>query len=99
MNVFIGYIQERRAEKAVDQLKQLAAREMDVLRDNRWQEVKANEAVRGDIVKLEAGSRVPADMTVLVATDLHVEEGALTGESEAVNRRVGKHMLDATSND
>jgi len=95
MNAFIGYIQERRAEKAVDQLKQLAAPEMDVLRDNRWQEVKANEAVRGDIVKLQAGSRVPADMTLLEATDLHVEEAALTGESEAVHKKVGKVRLDA----
>src|SRR5690625_1875182 len=76
MNAFIGYIQERRAEKAVDQLKQLAAPEMDVLRDNRWQEVKANEAVRGKIDKFQAASSVHADMTLFEETDLDLEEAA-----------------------
>ncbi|MFQ6052662.1 MAG: cation-translocating P-type ATPase [Candidatus Bathyarchaeia archaeon] len=93
MNAVLGFVQEYRAEKAVEALKRMVAPHTIVLRDGREQFIDSREIVPGDIVLLEAGSRVPADGRLLEAVDLRVDEAALTGESTPVSKNTG--VLDA----
>lgn len=86
LNATLGIIQERRAEEALEALRQLAAPEAHVLRDGHRQTIPARELVPGDIVFLEAGNYVPADVRLLEAINLRVEEASLTGESQPVQK-------------
>jgi P-type Ca2+ transporter type 2C len=86
LNAALGVIQERRAEDALSALKKLAAPEAQVVRDGRRQLILSPELVPGDIVILEAGNYVPADVRLLEAVNLRVEEAALTGESVPVQK-------------
>ncbi len=86
LNAALGVIQERRAEAALDALRQLAAPEAQVLRDGSRQTVAARDLVPGDIVLLEAGNYVPGDLRLLEAVNLKIEEAALTGESVPVQK-------------
>ncbi|MBO5783259.1 MAG: calcium-translocating P-type ATPase, PMCA-type, partial [Clostridia bacterium] len=81
LNAVMGVIQESKAEKALDALKNMSAPHARVLRDNREQIVNAWELVPGDIIILEAGDFVPADARLLKSVNLKSEESALTGES------------------
>src|SRR5699024_8705702 len=87
LNAVIGFFQERKAEQALEKLKQLAAPQMLVYRDKRWQTIAASEAVQGDLIKLKTGDRVPADVRIVESNHLATEEAALTGESELVEKR------------
>jgi len=82
----LGFLQEHRAERAIAALRKLAVPTVRVVRGGRAIEVPAAELVPGDIVQLEAGSIVPADLRLLEAASLRVEEAALTGESESVDK-------------
>jgi len=84
--VALGFIQEYRAERAIEGLKRLAAPTATVIRDGAEREVAARDLVPGDVVQLEAGAKVPADARVLSAVNLKVEEAALTGESMPVRK-------------
>ncbi|HET6845240.1 MAG TPA: HAD-IC family P-type ATPase, partial [Anaerolineales bacterium] len=86
LNTVLGIIQERRAEQALAALKRLAAPEAQVLRDGRREVIPARELVPGDVVFLEAGNYVPADMRLLDAVNLRAEEASLTGESLPVKK-------------
>lgn len=86
-NAVIGTLQEFRAERALDALKEMAAPECLVLRDGRRQLLPATLLVPGDIVVLEAGNRVPADLRLFSATQLQTDESALTGESQPVEKQ------------
>ena len=86
LNATVGAIQEYRAQRAVEALRQLAPPEARVLRDGGIRIIDAREVVPGDLVILEAGGVVPADLRLLQATDLRVDESALTGESFAVRK-------------
>ncbi len=86
MFAILGFIQEYRAERAMAALKKLAVPSVRVRRDGQVHEVPARELVRGDIVLLEAGNVVPADVRFLEAVNLRVQEAALTGESEPVEK-------------
>jgi magnesium-transporting ATPase (P-type) len=86
INAIIGYVQEGRAEAALASLKSMLALEAVVVRDGRRSTVPAEELVPGDVVMIEAGDRVPADLRVLEAHNLRVEEAALTGESVPVGK-------------
>jgi P-type Ca2+ transporter type 2C len=86
LNATLGVIQERRAEQALAALKKLAAPDAQVLRDGQRQTVPSPQLVPGDIVLLEAGNYVPADMRLLEAVNLRIEEAALTGESVPVQK-------------
>lgn len=80
-NTVLGYVQEGRAEKAIAAVHQMLAPEASVLRDGERRSIAASDLVVGDIVLLEAGDKVPADMRLLVANSLSVQEAVLTGES------------------
>jgi Ca2+-transporting ATPase len=86
LNALIGFIQEFRAERAVASLKRLASPTARVLRDGTLLTVATRELVPGDLVLLEAGNIVPADLRLLDVARLKVEEAALTGESQPVEK-------------
>lgn len=86
LNAFIGALQESRAEQALRSLKKMAAPEAQVLRDGVRKTIPARELVPGDIVILEAGSIVPADLRLLETAQLRVDESSLTGESVPVDK-------------
>ncbi len=88
LNAVLGFSQEFRAEKAMAALKKLAVPTVKVRRDGHVVEISARELVPGDVVLLEAGALVPADGRLLEAVNLRVEEAALTGESESVEKHV-----------
>ncbi len=92
LNAVLGFSQEFRAEKAMAALKQLAVPRVKVRRDGYVAESSARELVPGDVVLLEAGALVPADGRLLESVNLRVQEAALTGESEPVEKHV--HVLD-----
>ncbi len=86
LNAVLGIIQERRAEEALAALKTMAAREAQVLRNGSRHAVPARELVPGDIVFIESGNYIPADLRLIEAVNLRLEEAALTGESVPVQK-------------
>jgi P-type Ca2+ transporter type 2C len=84
VNTIVGFVTELRAIRSMEALRHLTATLADVERDDRRDEIDAVELVPGDIVSVEAGDRVPADVRLLDVADLEVEESALTGESQTV---------------
>ncbi|CAN6877472.1 unnamed protein product, partial [Brassica oleracea] len=94
VNVIVGIGQETNAEKALEALKEIQSQEATVMRDgNKVSSLPAKELVPGDIVELRVGDKAPADMRVvaLISSTLRVEQGSLTGESEAVSKTT-KHV-------
>jgi Ca2+-transporting ATPase len=88
LNAGLGVIQESRAEEALAALKKMASPDANVLRAGSRQAIPAREVVPGDIVFLEAGNYVPADVRLLETANLRIDEAALTGESFAVTKNV-----------
>ena len=84
---FLGFIQEYRAEQAIAALKKLSVPNVRVLRDGALKEISARDLVPGDIIQLEAGNVLPADVRLLEAVNLSIQEAALTGESEPVEKQ------------
>ncbi len=95
MNAILGFVQEYRAEKAVEALKAMVSPQVLVLREGREESIDSINLVPGDIVLLEAGSRVPADGRLIEAANLEVDEAALTGESRPVYKRLEPVAADA----
>ncbi len=94
--VLLGFVQEFRAERAIEALRQMAAPTASVIRDGAEGEIPARDLVPGDLVLLTAGDKVPADVRLVEAINLQVEEAALTGESVPVDKRttpLGDHEL------
>ncbi|MGQ9556660.1 MAG: heavy metal translocating P-type ATPase [Desulfurispora sp.] len=89
MQAVVGAIQEYRAEKALNALKQLAAPTARVVRAGQLRQIPAGQLVPGDIILLEAGDLVPADCRLLEVVDLAVQEDMLTGESTPVVKQTG----------
>lgn len=87
VNTLLGFVQEGRAEKAIAAIHDMLAPEATVIRDGERITVAAETLVPGDIVLLEAGDRVPADLRLLVVNVLSTQEAALTGESLPVEKR------------
>ncbi|HXR80231.1 MAG TPA: HAD-IC family P-type ATPase, partial [Saprospiraceae bacterium] len=86
INAIIGFFQEYRAEKAMQALKQMALVQAAVMRDGTMTTVPATELVPGDSIVLEAGNAVPADVRIIESNGLKIEEAALTGESQAIDK-------------
>ncbi len=87
LNACIGFIQEYRAEQSLEALKKLAAPRARVIRAGEKQEVATREVVPGDLILIEAGDFIPADARLISSTNLKVDESALTGESEPVEKQ------------
>ena len=81
INAAVGFLQEGQAEKALDGIRTMLSLDAQALRDGEWKVVDAEDLVPGDVVRVRSGDRVPADLRLLEATNLQVEEAALTGES------------------
>jgi len=79
----VGFVQEQRSEKSLEALNKLVPHHCHVVRDGRSVHVLANELVPGDIVTLTTGDRVPADVRLVGAVDLEIDESSLTGETVA----------------
>lgn len=84
LNGIVGVVQEGKAEKALEALKQMTKLSAVVIRDGREQEINAEDLVTGDLVELTAGCQVPADLRLIHSAGLKIEESALTGESVPV---------------
>ena len=86
VNALVGMLQEGKARKALEALKKLTSPQTIVIREGIRQEIPAAELVTGDLVDLEAGAQVPADIRLTRSSNLQVEESALTGESVPVEK-------------
>ena len=95
INAAIGFIQEGKAENALAAIRSMLSPSATVRRDGDWRDSPADEIVPGDIVRLRAGDRVPADLRLLSTTNLQVEEAALTGESVPAEKSVDPVDEDA----
>ncbi|MEE6634606.1 HAD-IC family P-type ATPase [Limosilactobacillus pontis] len=84
LNSLIGYFQETSAANALAKIKEMLAPRATVYRDNKRQDIDAADLVVGDVVFLEAGDNVPADLRIVSADNLRIEESALTGETNSV---------------
>jgi len=96
LNSLLGYAQESRAQKALLALRNMAQPLVQVRRDGHWLRLPSEELVPGDLIRLEAGDRIPADARLLDVADLGVREAALTGETEAVFKKADL-VLDAAT--
>jgi magnesium-transporting ATPase (P-type) len=99
VNAVIGFVQEGKAEKALDAIRNMLSLHAHVRRGGRRQEIAADEVVPGDIVLLASGDKVPADLRLIEVRNLRVEEAALTGESEPVEKRLEPVAADAAIGD
>jgi magnesium-transporting ATPase (P-type) len=89
INAIIGFVQEGKAESALEAVRAMLASHATVMREGRRLQIESCELVPGDVVLLESGDRVPADLRLLRVRNLRVEESALTGESVPVEKSVG----------
>ena len=97
VNAVVGVIQEGKAQKALESLKKLTSPRAVVRRDSVVREIAAAELVVGDVVILETGSQVPADLRLVQAWNLKIEESALTGESVPVEKTSEKTEVEKTA--
>lgn len=87
LNAIVGFVQEYRAEKAIEALKKMSAPSATVLRNGLPVQISAAELVPGDVVLLEAGNMIPADLRLIESHSIKIEEASLTGESHAVEKQ------------
>ena len=99
INALIGVIQEGKAEKALDAIRDMLSPQATVLRQGRRQTIQAEELVPGDVIVLQSGDKVPADVRLLRSRELRVDESVLTGESVAVDKRPEPVEADAVLGD
>jgi magnesium-transporting ATPase (P-type) len=99
INTLVGFIQEGKAEKALDAIRGMLSPKAAVIRDGHRREIPAEQLVPGDVVLLQGGDRVPADLRLLEARNLRIEEAVLTGESVAVEKAVDPVAEDAPLGD
>mgnify|MGYP002629355180 CR=1 FL=1 len=99
INVIVGYVQEIKAQEAIESLKNMMDMEAVVIRDGKKIIISSVDLVPGDIVLLESGSKVPADMRLLESKDFKVDESMLTGESLPVLKNLLTHEKEITLND
>lgn len=88
LNGLLGFVQEYKAEKAIDELKKLGALRATVKRNGKWMDLDAKDIVPGDIVQLEEGTKIPADIRFVEIVEAAVDEAILTGESNSVSKTI-----------
>jgi Ca2+-transporting ATPase len=88
LNAIVGFIQEYKAEKAIEALKKLTSLRARVIRDGEEKRIDASEIVPGDILVLDTGDKVPADARLIELSNLETQEGVLTGESTPVSKEI-----------
>lgn len=94
LNAVLGVMQESKAEKAIEALKEMSLPYIKVKRNNTILSIKTEDLVVGDIIILEAGDYIPADLRIIESHSLRIEEAALTGESIPVDKQVEKIVSD-----
>ncbi len=99
VNALIGFVQEGKAERALDAVRAVLATHAVVLRDGERHEVDAATVVPGDVVLLESGAKVPADLRLFHCRNLRIDEAAITGESVPVDKGVDPVDVDAPVGD
>ncbi|MDO5814744.1 MAG: calcium-translocating P-type ATPase, PMCA-type [Methanobrevibacter sp.] len=92
LNVIMGFIQEYRSQKAVESLKSFIVKTAVVRRNNTVEKINSEELTIGDIIILEEGDKVPADLVLIEGNNLTCDESSLTGESEAVKKESGDNL-------
>ncbi len=95
LNGVLGFIQEWKAERAIEALRKMLEPQCKVIREGREQTIDARELVVGDIVLLATGDRVPADLRLVESVNLRMDESSLTGESESVNKDINPVETEA----
>jgi magnesium-transporting ATPase (P-type) len=99
LNALLGFIQEGKAEKALDSIRNMLSAEARTLRGGETRMIPAEQLVPGDVVLLESGDKVPADLRLADAKNLRVEEAALTGESVPTEKTTDPVSINATVGD
>ena len=99
LNAIIGYVQESKADKAVEALTTLSTPTTRVVRQGRMEQIDADQLVPGDLVLLESGDRIPADLRLIEALHLRIDEAMLTGESEDAKKNTDPVDRDAALGD
>lgn len=99
INAVIGFIQEGKAERAMDAIRHMLSQQAMVVREARLQQIPAEDLVPGDIVSLQSGDKVPADVRLLQTKELRIDESILTGESVPVNKSTDAVSEDAPLGD
>ena len=99
INAIVGFLQEGKAEQAMDAIRQMLSPRAAVLRDGQLRDIPAEELVPGDVVQLAAGDKVPADLRLLRVREIHIDEAALTGESVPVEKATDAVAADAELGD
>ncbi|GAB3067729.1 cation-translocating P-type ATPase [Virgibacillus ainsalahensis] len=95
VNGIIGFFQEQKAENSLEKLKELSAPMASVLREEKWGKINSRDVVVGDIVKLNSGDRIPADVRIVKSNSMETEESALTGESLPVMKHATAIVTDS----
>jgi magnesium-transporting ATPase (P-type) len=95
INAVIGFIQEGKAEQALEGIRKMLSLNAFVKRDGEWTEVNAEEIVKGDIVRIKSGNRAPADIRLIDTNNLRLDESALTGESVPAEKSIEPVDADA----
>jgi len=99
LNALLGFIQEGKAEKALDSIRNMLSAEARTVRGGATRMISAEELVPGDIVQLESGDKIPADLRLIETKNLRTEEAALTGESVPTEKSVDAVAANATVGD
>ena len=95
INAIIGFLQEGKAERALEGIRNLLSPQADARRDGQWINLPAATLVPGDLVRLRSGDRVPADLRLIEAVNLRIEESALTGESVPTEKTTAAVLAQA----
>lgn len=93
INAFIGYYQEANASNALDKIKSILATNSTVYRDGHRVDIPTKDVVVGDVVFLEAGDKVPADMRLFDTDNVRIQESSLTGESDSIAKKMRKLLV------
>src|SRR5262245_50591242 len=99
LNALLGFLQEGKAEKALDSIRNMLSAEARTMRSGEVRMIPADQLVPGDVVLLESGDKVPADLRLIDAKNLRTEEAALTGESVPTEKTVDAVPVNATVGD